>query len=108
MQAAAQSGLEKSQRNAGSFIRPTANIDFGTSFLDALQSKYVEALHGSGSEEKVILGSSKGAIEVEAVRLDKIRSKFSDLRRLKEVSLDNEMVARPNAQGQISGICPSQ
>jgi hypothetical protein len=95
--------------NSGSFIRPTSNISYGASFLKALYSKYVELPHGSGSQEKVLLGSSNGAIEVEAVDLDKIRGKFANLDRLREVSLDNENVARyEEPPGSISTTCPSE
>ena len=91
----------------GSFIRPSSNVKCGVSFLEGLASKYIEAFHGSATQEKVTLGSSNGAIEVEAVNLDKIRGKFSDLTRLKEVSLENELIARANPPGDIQKICPS-
>ncbi|KAJ7685581.1 hypothetical protein DFH06DRAFT_1358117 [Mycena polygramma] len=95
-------------RNAGSFIRPTPNIFYGTSFLKALYSKYVELPHGSQSQEMVLLGSSNGVIEVEAVDLDKIRGKFAHLDRLREVSLDSESVARyDEPPGSIRSTCPS-
>ncbi|EKM55323.1 uncharacterized protein PHACADRAFT_173426 [Phanerochaete carnosa HHB-10118-sp] len=93
--------------NSGSFIRPTAvGISYGTSFLKALFSKYTEAFHGAGIE-KVVLGSSNGAIEVEAVGLDKIRSKLSNLRWLREVSLDDQGVASADPNGVIQRTCPS-
>ncbi|KAJ7137777.1 outer arm dynein light chain 1 [Mycena epipterygia] len=93
-------------QNAGSFIRPTAGISYGTSFLKALYSKYVEL--PQGSQEKVLLGSSRGAIEVEAVDLDKIRGKFANLDRLREVSLDNENVSRyDEPSGTIRTTCPN-
>jgi hypothetical protein len=95
-------------RNAGSFIRPSANISYGKSFLEALTSKYIETLHGSQSQEKVLLGSSQGAIVVEAVRLDKIRGKLASLERLREVSLDNENPARSDPVGAIRSACPSE
>ncbi|KAK7038108.1 tubulin-specific chaperone E [Favolaschia claudopus] len=94
--------------NAGSFIRPSPNISYGTSFLKALYSKYVEMPHNAESQEKVLLGSSNGAIEVEAVDLDKIRRKFANLDRLREVSLDNEYIARyDEPPGTIRSTCPS-
>jgi hypothetical protein len=93
--------------NAGSFIRPSASVIRGVSFLTALQSKYIESFHGSSTQEKITLGSSNGAIEVEAVNLDKIRSKFAKLERLREVSLENEFVAKADPPGMISSACPS-
>ncbi|KAJ7217128.1 hypothetical protein GGX14DRAFT_602135 [Mycena pura] len=94
--------------NAGSFIRPTSNISYGSSFLEALHVKYVEQPHGSRSQEKVVLGSSNGAIEVEAVDLDKIRAKFANLECLHEVSLDTEFVSRYDEPvGSIRATCPS-
>jgi hypothetical protein len=76
--------------------------------LEALNNKYVEVAHGTASQEKIILGSSNGAIEVEAVDLDKIRDKFANLERLREVSLDNEKVSTGNDPGQILLACPSE
>ncbi|EEB93744.1 hypothetical protein MPER_07563 [Moniliophthora perniciosa FA553] len=58
-------------------------------------------------KEKVVLGSSNGAIEVEAVNLDKIREKFSNLERLREVSLENELIARADPPGMIRKTCPN-
>ncbi|KIL69842.1 hypothetical protein M378DRAFT_1050127 [Amanita muscaria Koide BX008] len=90
-----------------SFLRPSAKIAFNRSFLDALSSKYIEAPHGSGSKETVILGSSDGTIEVEAVGLDKIRTKLADLGQLREVSLDKENVSRSDPPGAILNMCPN-
>ncbi|KAF9454620.1 RNI-like protein [Macrolepiota fuliginosa MF-IS2] len=91
----------------GSFLRPSANICHGKSFLEALKSKYIEAYHGSGSQELVVLGSSQGAIQVEAVNLDKVRAKLSKVSFLREVSLDGESVARSNPPGTIQDTCPN-
>jgi hypothetical protein len=95
-------------KTAGSFIRPTPNIHYGVSFLEALNSKYIENLHGSDTLEKVVLGSSGGTIEVEAVSLDKIRLKFARLDHLREVSLDNANVARADPPGHILQTCPGE
>ncbi|KAG2061531.1 RNI-like protein [Suillus hirtellus] len=92
--------------HSGSFIRPSSAC-YGYPFLQALKNKYVEAVHGTASQEKIVLGSSNGAIEVEAVDLDKIRGKFSNLERLREVSLDNEMVSTGNNPGEILSTCPN-
>ncbi|THH19470.1 hypothetical protein EW146_g1699 [Bondarzewia mesenterica] len=93
--------------NSGSFIRLIPTIDFGKSFLKALVEKYVEVQHGSATQETVILGSSNGAIQVEAVNLDKVRQKFSRLERLREISLDKECVAYADQKGEIRSRCPS-
>lgn len=93
---------------AGSFLRPSADICYGKSFLAALRAKYVEEQHGSESQELVILGSSRGAIQVEAVNLDKIREKLSNLSSLREVSLDGEMVASSEPPGTVHDVCPSE
>ncbi|KAK0211164.1 hypothetical protein DFS33DRAFT_1252202 [Desarmillaria ectypa] len=93
--------------NSGSFIRPSSNVSYGRSFLEALQSKYIELPHGSESTEKVILGSSHGSIEIEALNLDKIREKFSNLERLREISLDNELVCKGDEPGAIKKTCPN-
>ncbi|KAF5357752.1 hypothetical protein D9756_001444 [Leucocoprinus leucothites] len=92
---------------SGSFIRPSPNIRFGKSFLEALRSKYIESLHGTGSQEVVILGSSQGAVQVEAINLDKIRNKLSKLSSLREVSLDGEGVASTDPKGMIYETCPN-
>lgn len=92
--------------NSASFIRPSASINIGCSFLQALSSKYVE-IPLETSNEKVVLGSSKGAIKIEAVGMNKVRSKLSKLERLREVSLDNENVARGDGAGEIRSRCPS-
>lgn len=62
-------------------------------------------LHGSGLE-KVVLGSSNGAIEVEVVGLDRIRGELAQLERLREVSLDARGVASADPPGAISKACP--
>ncbi|RDB21426.1 Tubulin-specific chaperone E [Hypsizygus marmoreus] len=93
-------------RNSGSFVRPSAHISYGRSFLEALTAKYIEPFHGSESQETVVLGSSHGAVMVEAVRLDKIRGKLANLEKLHEVSLDNENLARCDPPGAIRATCP--
>lgn len=95
--------------NSGSFIRPSApQLDYGRSFLRALVDKYVEVPQGSTGSEYVTLGSSNGAIQVEAVNLDKIRGKFSNLERLREISLDREGVACQDEPGAIRDKCYSE
>lgn len=61
-----------------------------------------------GSQETVILGSSNGTIEVEAVNLDKIRGKLSQLERLRAISLDRESVSSADTPGEIRSKCISQ
>lgn len=67
----------------------------------------MEEIHGSQGQEFVVLGSSNGIIEVEAVNLDKIRRKLSLVENLREVSLDGENVACPDSPGEIGKTCPS-
>lgn len=92
--------------NSGSFIRPSPTISYGRSFLTAMYAKYIEMPHGEALE-KLILGSSHGAIEVEAVGLDRIRSKLARLERLREVSLDGESVAAADPPGAVADTCSS-
>ncbi|KAI0362453.1 hypothetical protein OH77DRAFT_1467198 [Trametes cingulata] len=92
--------------NSGSFIRPSPAISYGVTFLTALTAKYVENPHGDVLSEKVVLGSSGGAIEVEAVGLDKIRGKLARLESLRQVSLDNERVSGADPPGEIERTCP--
>ncbi|KAL4248489.1 hypothetical protein ABKN59_007766 [Abortiporus biennis] len=93
--------------NSGSFIRPTASgLSYGTSFLNALSEKYIESFHGTAKAETIILGSSNGAIAVEAVNLDKIRAKLARLDTLREASLDEKDVATADLRGKIKETCP--
>ncbi|KAL5490033.1 hypothetical protein ACEPAI_4866 [Sanghuangporus weigelae] len=92
---------------SGSFIRPSPAISYGQSFLSALVSKYVDLPHRDGQKETVILGSSSGAIEVEAIGLDKVRGKLARLERLREISLDAEEVAYADSPGEIKRTCPN-
>ena len=93
---------------AASFIRPLPSLQYGKTFIEALTGKYIEQLHGLDKQETVILGSSNGAIQVEAVNLDKIRGKFANLERLQEVCLDKESVFGADPPGEIRKRCPSQ
>lgn len=93
---------------SGSFIRPSPSITYGQSFLRALISKYVELPRPSGRKETIILGSSNGIIEVEAVGLDKVRDKLAKLEYLRGISLDTEDVAYPNPPGEIRKTCRSK
>jgi hypothetical protein len=88
---------------AGSFIRLSVPVDYGCSFLAALSSKYRERLQGSS--ETVLLGSSNGSIEVEAVNLDMIRANLSRLEDLKEASLQD--VSSIDDEQTIRSTCPS-
>lgn len=72
-----------------------------------MTSKYVEALHGSDTQETVVLGSSQGTIEVEAVSLDKIRQKFARIDQLREISLEHANVVKGDEPGLIRQSCPS-
>ena len=72
-----------------------------------MTSKYVEALHGSATQETVVLGSSQRTIEVEAVSLDKIRQKFARLDQLREISLEHASVVKGDEPGRIFESCPS-
>ncbi|KAF8136538.1 hypothetical protein EV363DRAFT_1428919 [Boletus edulis] len=80
--------------DAGSFIRPSAHLSFGRSFLYC-------------THDEVVLGSSNGTIEVEAVGLDRVRRNLGNLGRLREVSLDGELVATGDAKGDIHASCPN-
>lgn len=62
----------------------------------------------TGATESIILGSSDGAIEVEAVNMNKVRGKFARLDTLKEVGLENYMIKSSGKKGDIAAICPSK
>lgn len=92
---------------SGSFIRPTAQgLSLGRSLLEALYEKYTgqpqiekDAVSNGqpGQPEMIMLGSSNGAIRVEAVDLAKVRRKFARLDRLKEVGLEAEGISTLSA-----------
>ncbi|TEB36448.1 hypothetical protein FA13DRAFT_1258885 [Coprinellus micaceus] len=91
---------------AGSFVRANSHVQYGMPFLQALSEKYVEEPHGNDAHEIVVLGSV-GNVQVEAVGLDKVRSRLSRLDRLKVVSLDGTLVAFPDTRGKIRETCPN-
>ncbi|KAG8800092.1 hypothetical protein FRC16_003748 [Serendipita sp. 398] len=91
-----------------SFLRPSApSLHFGRTFIAALREKYLEDLHATSTKEAIVLGSSDGAIEVEAVDMNKVRNKFAQLEKLKEVGLENYMISKAGPAGEIKAICPN-
>ncbi|KZV96199.1 RNI-like protein [Exidia glandulosa HHB12029] len=92
---------------AGSFIRETPAIVRGRSFLAAFVEKYIDdPSQHQGAIEKVTLGSSNGVIEVEAVNLNKIRSKLLNFASLREVSLDSERVSSAGEPNELRDKFP--
>lgn len=96
--------------NSGSFIRPSPSISYGRTFLEALSAKYIGVLQTQHHDavESYVLGSSKGTIEVEAPGIDKVRRKFAQIERLRELSLDGEGVVSAGDEGQIVQMCKSK
>jgi tubulin-specific chaperone E len=95
---------------SGSFIRSSSHhISFGKPFIQALEEKYIDNdfPDDANTVEKLILGSSKGNIVVEAPRLFKVRGRLADLLNLREVSFDPGAVNGPGKPGEISARCPS-
>jgi Leucine-rich repeat (LRR) protein len=100
---------------SGSFIRPSAAISYGCTFVFALVNKYVEQLPqvqsspegGTPPIETVILGSSNNAIVVEAPDLNKVRRKLAKLENLRHVSLDDAGVSSAGPPGEIKERCPN-
>lgn len=72
-----------------------------------MRSKYLEELHGAATQETIVLGSSAGAIEVEAVNMDKIRSRLSHLDRLRDISLDDTEAGYADPPGAVAAATPS-
>jgi len=83
------------------------SLNRGRTFLEALRDKYIESTHDEGIES-ITLGSSDGAIEVEAVNMNKVRSKFAQLEELKEVGMENHMISSAGRPGEIASTCPSK
>ncbi|PVF92732.1 RNI-like protein [Serendipita vermifera] len=97
-----------SSPTGASFLRTTApSLQLGRSFVDALRDKYIEATHGSDTIESIILGSSDGAIEVEAVNMDKVRGKFAKLESLREVGLEDYLIKTAGKRGEIASTSPN-
>jgi hypothetical protein len=82
-------------------------LNQGRTFLEALRDKYIESTHNEGIES-ITLGSSDGAIEVEAVDMNKVRRKFARLEELKEVGLENYTISSAGRPGEIATTCPSK
>ena len=82
---------------AGSFIRPhAAGLSFGRSFRQAVRNKYLEENGGEGEVSTFYTTSSN--FEVEVVSLVKVRDKFRQLGRLRDVGLEWEGV---NGAGSV-------
>ncbi|KZP01132.1 hypothetical protein CALVIDRAFT_559777 [Calocera viscosa TUFC12733] len=102
-------------KGAGSFLRPGAvGLSYGRTFLSALVDKYAGGPSNGGSQEPakeeketVVLGSSHGLIEVEAVGMAKVRLKLGRLDRLRDASLDGEGVASAGEAGEVQLRCPN-
>lgn len=97
---------------AGSFIRQTTATSFGVSFRRALEDKYLNSANAfqgntKSNVEVYLLGSSSG-IEIEAPNFDRVRKKFSQIERLKELSLDGEGVSSIEADDELRKWCRSE
>ncbi|KAG8935064.1 hypothetical protein FRC01_009104 [Tulasnella sp. 417] len=86
----------------GSFIRDSPALSQGTTFLAALAQKYMDFNQApNGQVDTVVLGSSGGAIVVEAPRLTGVRQRLARLDALRVVSLDDELVSNPGEPDEI-------
>ncbi|QRW16474.1 damaged DNA binding protein [Rhizoctonia solani] len=93
--------------NSGSFVRPnTPGLTVGISFDSALTSKYIDTFQSDGVES-VVLGSSNGAILVEGPRLNKVRAKFSQIERLRSISLNKYDVSNVGDPQAVTRLCQS-
>jgi dynactin complex subunit len=98
-----------SSPTGASFLRSSApSLVRGRTFIAALRDKYIEEKHDESGIESITLGSSDGAIAVEAVNMNKVRNKFARLDTLKEVGLENYMISRAGSPGEISQTSPSK
>jgi hypothetical protein len=92
---------------SGSFIRPTNAISWGRSLFSALHEKYVDQIPIDNNQEFLLLGSSNASINVEAVGLDKIRRRLSDLSTLRVVGLEKAGISGLLNKSVASAV-PSQ
>ena len=115
-----------SSPRAGSFLRPSAKLSFGTSFLAALGAKYLPAApqttppttHPTPRFSRRNLAD----IEIEAPNMDAVSQRVSRLSRLRQVGLGGwraeddadgaAEVARAFGEGEQAGriaeTCPSE
>jgi hypothetical protein len=86
-----------------SFIRNEPSLSYGVSFLHALQQKYIglDPLENADRDESVLLGSSRGAILVEAPRMSKVRQRLARIEDLKVASLDGEGVVSAGVADEV-------
>jgi hypothetical protein len=82
-------------------------LKLGRTFVEALREKYVEEAHDDSSMECIVLGSSDGVIEVEAVNMNKVRGKFARLDTLKEVGMEGYLIKSAGPPGEIAATSPS-
>ena len=97
-----------SSPTGASFLRSNAQaLKLGRTFVEALRDKYIEEAHDDSTMERIILGSSDGVIEVEAVNMNKVRGKFARLDTLKEVGMEGYLIKNAGPPGEIATTCPS-
>jgi tubulin-specific chaperone E len=97
-----------SSPTGASFLRSNAQaLKLGRTFIEALRDKYIERAHDDSTMERITLGSSDGAIEVEAVNMNKVRGKFARLDTLKEVGLEGYFIKNAGPPGEIAAASPS-
>lgn len=79
---------------SGSFIRPqTPGLSYGVSFSDAIKSKYLgEGESIADEEEGSTFYETISNFKIEVVSLVKIKGRFKQLSRLKEIGLEREGV----------------
>jgi hypothetical protein len=75
--------------NAGSFIRPTSRLSFGSSFLQALKAKYIADSTTLVEEEEAKQYGRRNLadIRVEAPNMDNVIKRSAQLHKLREVGL---------------------
>ena len=97
-----------SSPTGASFLRSDAHsLKLGRTFVEALRDKYIEENHDDSSVERIVLGSSDGTIEVEAINMNKVRGKFARLDSLKEVGMEGYLIKNAGLPGEIAATCPS-
>ncbi|ORX80350.1 RNI-like protein [Basidiobolus meristosporus CBS 931.73] len=99
-----------SKPNSASFVRPSAKIKFGGTFLDALRCKYVQQndIHLEDSTQDIykIQFGANPKIEVEAVGFEKIHKHQSNLGQIVEVGLDDYEISSAGVPGEIRQVAP--
>lgn len=79
-------------------------MSYGTSFRDALHAKYLDDEGGTAPAEQSTFYATSSNFEVEVVPLSKIKDRFKQLNKLREVGLEWEGVNGAGSDGERAEV----